>query len=49
MGSTASLMLLGFTAVYREGFETALFYQALLSFGAGLTRGRRRLRLGGWR
>lgn len=37
VGSSASLILLGFTAVYREGFETALFYQALLSFGAGLT------------
>jgi high-affinity iron transporter len=37
VGSTASLILLGFTAVYREGFETALFYQALLSFGTGLT------------
>lgn len=35
-GSAASLILLGFTAVYREGFETALFYQALLSFGTGL-------------
>ena len=33
VGSTASLVLVGFTAVYREGFETALFYQALLSFG----------------
>ncbi len=36
VGSTAALMLVGFTAVYREGFETALFYQALLSFGPGL-------------
>lgn len=36
LGSTASLMLVGFTAVYREGFETALFYQALWSFGSGL-------------
>ena len=36
VGSTAALMLVGFTAVYREGFETALFYQALLSFGTGL-------------
>ena len=36
VGSTAALMLVGFTAVYREGFETALFYQALLSFGSGL-------------
>ena len=38
VGSTASLVLVGFTAVYREGFETALFYQALLSFGDGLGR-----------
>lgn len=37
VGSTMSLVLIGFTAVYREGFETALFYQALLSFGTGLT------------
>ena len=29
-------MLVGFTAVYREGFETALFYQSLLTFGPGL-------------
>ncbi len=36
VGSTASLMAVGFTAVYREGFETALFYQSLLSFGSGL-------------
>jgi high-affinity iron transporter len=36
VGSAASLVLVGFTAVYREGFETALFYQALLSFGTGL-------------
>ncbi|MGH9188592.1 MAG: FTR1 family iron permease [Acidimicrobiales bacterium] len=35
-GSTAALVAVGFTAVYREGFETALFYQALLSFGTGL-------------
>ncbi|HEY4330996.1 MAG TPA: FTR1 family protein [Ilumatobacteraceae bacterium] len=39
LGSAASLMLVGFTAVYREGFETALFYQALWTFGSGL---------GGW-
>ncbi len=39
LGSTFSLIMVGFTAVYREGFETALFYQALWSFGAGL---------GGW-
>jgi len=38
LGSAASLVLVGFTAVYREGFETALFYQSLLSFGAGLGR-----------
>jgi high-affinity iron transporter len=37
VGSSTSLVLIGFTAVYREGFETALFYQALLSFGTGLT------------
>jgi high-affinity iron transporter len=36
VGSAASLVLVGFTAVYREGFETALFYQSLLSFGDGL-------------
>lgn len=36
LGSAASLVLVGFTAVYREGFETALFYQALLTFGTGL-------------
>lgn len=38
VGSTTALVLVGFTAVYREGFETALFYQALLSFGPGLGR-----------
>ena len=38
VGSGTALMLVGFTAVYREGFETALFYQALLSFGPGLGR-----------
>ena len=36
LGSTAALVGIGFTAIYREGFETALFYQALMSFGAGL-------------
>jgi len=36
IGSTTALMLVGFTAVFREGFETALFYQALVSFGPGL-------------
>jgi len=38
VGSTASLVAVGFTAVYREGFETALFYQSLLSFGDGMGR-----------
>jgi high-affinity iron transporter len=38
-GSALALAGVGFTAVYREGFETALFYQALLSFADGL---------GGW-
>jgi high-affinity iron transporter len=36
VGSTAALVMVGFTAVFREGFETALMYQALVSFGAGL-------------
>jgi high-affinity iron transporter len=36
VGSTAALVLVGFTAIFREGFETALMYQALVSFGAGL-------------
>jgi len=36
VGSTAALAMIGFTAIYREGFETALFYQALLTFGEGL-------------
>lgn len=35
-GSTVALAGVGFTAVYREGFETTLFYQALLSFAQGL-------------
>lgn len=35
-GSTIALAGVGFTAVYREGFETVLFYQALLSFAEGL-------------
>jgi high-affinity iron transporter len=38
VGSTGSLIAVGFTAVYREGFETALFYQSLLSFGDGMGR-----------
>jgi high-affinity iron transporter len=36
LGSTAALAMIGFTAIYREGFETALFYQALMTFGSGL-------------
>ena len=35
-GSTLALFMVGFTAVYREGLETALFYQALLTFARGL-------------
>ena len=36
-GSAVSLVLIGFTSVYREGFESVLFYQALSTFGEGLT------------
>jgi high-affinity iron transporter len=35
-GTTAAFVGLGFTAVYREGFETVLFYQALSLFARGL-------------
>lgn len=35
-GSAFALAAVGFTAVYREGFETVLFYQALLSFSEEL-------------
>ena len=35
-GSAGAFMALGFTAVYREGFETVLFYQALSFFADGL-------------
>lgn len=35
-GTAVAFAGLGFTAVYREGFETALFYQALLLFADGL-------------
>ena len=35
-GSALAFAGLGFTAVYREGFETVLFYQALTIFAAGL-------------
>ena len=38
VGSSGALVLVGFTAVYREAFESALLYQALLSFGEGLGR-----------
>src|SRR3954452_21764772 len=31
IGSTTSLALIGFTSVFREGFETVLFYQAMVS------------------
>ncbi len=36
IGSTTALALVGFTAMYREGLETALLYQALVEFGEGL-------------
>src|SRR5215210_6271211 len=35
-GTTLAFAGLGFTAVYREGFETVLFYQALALFADGL-------------
>ena len=35
-GSGFALFAVGFTSVFREGVETALFYQALLSFARGL-------------
>jgi high-affinity iron transporter len=35
-GTTAAFVGLGFTAVFREGFETVLFYQALSLFAEGL-------------
>lgn len=35
-GSTIALAGVGFTAVFREGFETVLFYQALITFSDGL-------------
>ena len=43
-GSAVAFAGLGFTAVYREGFETVLFYQALSIFAAG-PRAVRRARL----
>jgi high-affinity iron transporter len=36
VGSAAAFVGLGFTAVYREGFETVLFYQALSIYAEGL-------------
>jgi len=36
-GSTLALPALAFAAVYREGFETVLFYQALLAGVVGST------------
>src|SRR3954454_17280347 len=35
-GTAAAFVGLGFTAVFREGFETVLFYQALALFAQGL-------------
>ncbi len=35
-GSSIALAGVGFTAVFREGFETTLFYQALFFFAEGL-------------
>jgi high-affinity iron transporter len=35
-GSAGAFAALGFTAIYREGFETVLFYQALIVFSQGL-------------
>src|SRR3954452_5115674 len=35
-GAPAAFVGLGFTAVFREGFETVLFYQALALFAEGL-------------
>jgi len=35
-GTSAAFAGLGFTAVFREGFETVLFYQALALFAEGL-------------
>jgi high-affinity iron transporter len=35
-GGAAAFAGLGFTAIYREGFETVLFYQALTLFAEGL-------------
>jgi high-affinity iron transporter len=37
-GSAAALFVLAFTAVYRQGFETVAFFQALLAYSHGLER-----------
>lgn len=38
-GSVAALALLGFTAVYRPGFEGVVFFQGLLNYSQGLEGG----------
>ena len=38
-GSVAALFLLGFTAVYRPGFEAVVFFQGLLNYSRGLETG----------
>lgn len=38
-GSAAVLVLLGFTAVYRPGFEAVVFFQGLLNYSQGLEGG----------
>ena len=35
-GSSAALFILGFTAVYRQGFESVAFFQGLLAYSRGL-------------
>lgn len=35
-GSATTLALIGFTAVFRQGFETALFARAITNYGPGL-------------
>ena len=35
-GSATTLALIGFTAVFRQGFETALFARAITNYGTGL-------------
>jgi high-affinity iron transporter len=37
-GSAAALFLLGFTAVYRQGFESVAFFQGLLAYSTGLEK-----------